>query len=118
MYARLRKKIGLNVLLCTVNAGLLAQAPPQYKVDAAWPGHLPNNWILGHVEGIVVDKQDHIWVLHFTRSVPEDDAGLAQKPPLYECCISAPAVLEFDRDRKSTRLNSSHPLKSRMPSSA
>ena len=25
---------------------------------------------------------------------------------------------EFDRDRKSTRLNSSHPLSSRMPSSA
>ena len=96
MYARLRKRIRLIVLLSGVNAGLLAQAPPQYKVDAAWPGHLPNNWILGHVEGIVVDKQDHIWVLHFTRSVPEDDAGRAQKPPLYECCIPAPAVLEFD----------------------
>lgn len=86
-----------TALLLGVSVGLLqAQEAPHYKVDPAWPGSLPNNWILGHVEGIVVDKQDHVWVLHFTRSVPEDDAGLAQKPPLYECCIPAPAVLEFD----------------------
>jgi hypothetical protein len=82
----------------TIPVGSKAQDVPRYKVDASWPKELPNNWILGRVGGIAVDKEDHIWVLHSPNWVLKDEAGAAQKPPLSECCIPAPAVLEFDTE--------------------
>src|ERR1700680_84270 len=80
-----------------------AQDPPHYKVDASWPKEFPNNWILGRVGGIAVDKDDHIWVLQSPTFVLGDAAAAAQAPPLYECCRPAPAVLEFDSDGKVLR---------------
>jgi hypothetical protein len=76
---------------------VLAQGVPQYRFDPGWPKELPHNWILGHVEGIAVDKQDHIWLVHDPRSVPADDASAAQKPPTTFCCVAAPPVIELDR---------------------
>jgi hypothetical protein len=91
--------ISLSLLFClTVNA----QEPPRFKVDPFWPKDLPNNWMLGHAEETVVDKDDHIWVLHYAgpmdRRMDHLDMGLAQNPPISECCIPAPAVIEFDAD--------------------
>ncbi len=31
-------------------------AIPQFQVDALWPKALPNNWIIGQVAGIAVDR--------------------------------------------------------------
>lgn len=77
-------------------------AGPHYKVDPNWPKDLPHEWMFGHVEGVVVDKDDHVWVLDHTNTMdhPQDhsDMGLAQHPPLSECCIPAPQVIEFDSD--------------------
>jgi WD40 repeat protein len=89
---------GLVVLGLAILAPLAVQAQdvPRYKVDPSWPKELPNNWILGRVGGIAVDKNDHIWVLHSPSWVLKDEAGAAQNPPLSECCVPAPAVLEFD----------------------
>lgn len=85
-------------LAFSCSAALAAYAQvPVYNVDASWPKELPHNWIIGHVEQVVPDKDGHIWVLDFTGSLPPDDLGLAQKPPLSQCCIAAPEVLEFDR---------------------
>src|SRR6266446_5808928 len=75
-----------------------AQDAPRYKFDPTWPKELPKNWILGHVEGITVDKDDHIWVLHDPSSVPADDASSAQVPPTAACCVAAPPILEFDQE--------------------
>ncbi len=75
-----------------------AQAPPAYKVDASWPKQLPNNWIMGQVGGMAVDRQDHIWVLQRPGSNTKDDLGAAQNPPAAECCVSAPPVLVFDAE--------------------
>lgn len=83
---------------CFLPVAARAQQPPRYKFDPSWPKDLPNNWILGHVEGVSVDKDDHIWILNNVRSTPADDAGASQKPPLSECCTYAPAVLELDTD--------------------
>jgi hypothetical protein len=95
-----RAKLTVNffalILGCSLCSAIHAQNSVRYHVDPSWPKQLPNNWILGHVESVIVDKDDHIWVLHFTGSIPRDEAGLAQQPPLSECCIPAPAVLEFD----------------------
>ena len=69
---------------------------PSFHVDASWPQPLPNRWILGQVSGVAVDADDHIWVLQRPRSLSEDEAGAAAKPPQSKCCLPAPPVLEFD----------------------
>src|SRR5208283_3954810 len=68
-----------------------------------WPQELPNNWIMGQVAGIAVDGQDHIWVLQRPRSSTKDELGAAQTPPRNDCCVTTPAVLEFDTAGKLIR---------------
>jgi sugar lactone lactonase YvrE len=82
------------------------EAPPRFKVDPFWPKTLPNNWMLGHVEGIVVAADGNIWMLHHSSTmdhphhhskvIDHSDLGLAQDPPISECCLAAPEVIEFD----------------------
>jgi DNA-binding beta-propeller fold protein YncE len=85
---------------CIAAQGQSKTVVPHYKLDPDWPKELPNNWMFGHVESVVVDKDDHIWVLNHTNTMdrPQDhsDMGLAQNPPLSSCCIAAPQVMEFD----------------------
>lgn len=76
---------------------------PDYKVDASWPKQLPNNWIMGQVGGIAVDRHDNVWVLQRPRSNTVDELGAAQVPPRSECCIAAPAVLMFDKEGRVRR---------------
>jgi len=57
---------------------------------------LPNKWIIQGVPTMVTDKDDHIWVLNRPRDINPDENGAATKPPRTDCCIAAPAVLEFD----------------------
>jgi hypothetical protein len=93
----------LTIVMASIVALLpsaVAQQPLAYKVDPFWPGQLPNNWIVGHVESVLIDGSDHLWALHFTRSLNQDESGLAHKPALSECCTPAPAVLEFDSKGK------------------
>ncbi len=71
---------------------------PTFAVDASWPKPLPNNWILGQVGGITVDRQGHVWVIHRPRSLTDDEKGATLTPPRSKCCASAPPVLEFDTD--------------------
>lgn len=82
--------------LLLVGAGVLGQGAPEYVVDASWPRELPNDWILGQVSGIAVDGEDHVWIVHRPRSISESEAGAVQDPPLGECCVPAPSVLQFD----------------------
>jgi len=60
---------------------------PRFEVDPSWqwPPKLPNNWVVGIVTWVAVDRHDHLWVLHRPRQVPVE-----VKDP------AAPAVLEFD----------------------
>ena len=69
-----------------------------YQVDASWPKELPNNWILWNSTGLHVDADDHIWIINRPRQVSMADAGAAQTPPISECCIPAPSVVEFDSE--------------------
>ena len=53
--------------------------------------------------------------------VSEDDFGLMTYDPAFmntASCRSSITLIDGDKDRKSTRLNSSHSDRSRMPSSA
>jgi hypothetical protein len=85
------------ILLLIVSVLLQAQAVPTYKVDTSWPKQLPNKWIIGQVGGMAVDKDDHIWVYQRPRSNTVDELSAAQSPPIGECCVAAPSVLEFDK---------------------
>ena len=78
-------------------------SPPDYEVDAAWPKPLPNNWLIGQIGGLAVDKHDHIWVHQRPRSLTDDEKGAVPNPPARSaprsvCCKPAPSVMEFDAD--------------------
>jgi len=73
-----------------------AEGSPKYKYDSSWPKPLPNNWALGGITGMFVDQDDHIWVLNRPRDLDESNNYATLNPPAAECCIAAPAVLEFD----------------------
>jgi DNA-binding beta-propeller fold protein YncE len=70
---------------------------PQFQVDALWPKPLPNNWILGQVSGIRVDRFDHIWVVQRPGSLSKRELAAQQTPPQAKCCVAAPPVLVFDQ---------------------
>ena len=71
---------------------------PIYKVDPFWPKPLPHKWILQGIPVMVTDKDDHIWVVSRPRDANPDETGAASTPPRTDCCVPAPAVLEFDTD--------------------
>src|SRR5215471_16358255 len=87
-----------NILSSLCAAAIIAATPsgiaeslpkaPQFEVDVNWP-QIPNNWVLGEVTSIAVDRNDHIWVLHVPQSIPEAQRANA-----------APPVLEFDGSGK------------------
>jgi hypothetical protein len=60
--------------------------PPEFRVDPNWPT-LPDDWVLGEVTSISVDRNDDVWVLHVPQSIPEAQRANA-----------APPVLKFDSD--------------------
>src|SRR5437762_5939152 len=71
---------------------------PIYKVDPFWPKPLPNNWIIQGVPVMVTDRNDHIWVISRPRDINPDESGASTNPPRTDCCVAAPAVLEFDTE--------------------
>ena len=88
------------VLAALTSATVPAQAPrdvPRLEVDPFWPKPLPNNWILGQVSGVAVDKRGHVWIVQRPRSLSDRELGAQQKPPFSKCCVAAPPVLVFDQ---------------------
>ena len=90
---------------------------PDFEVDASWPKQLPDNWLIGQVGGIAVDRHDNIWILQRARTLTNDEAGATEafedatneegepidalgnpRPfgPIADCCLPAPAVMQFD----------------------
>ncbi len=84
--------------LCGLAGNVPAQeAPvPQFRPEPFWPNPLPENWILGQVSGIAVDRSDSIWLIHRPRTLLDDEKGAMAEPPKTRCCRAAPAVLKFD----------------------
>ena len=90
------------VIIALLAASVSARANdvPQFKVDPFWPKPLPENWILGQVSGLAVDKDDHIWIVHRPGTLVDDEKGALANPPATKCCKPAPAVLKLDADGK------------------
>lgn len=91
---------------------------PSFVADPAWPQHLPNNWLLGQVAGLYVDRHDNVWISNRPRTMTNDEAALDtadlasgknglgfDRPngPLADCCNAAPSVLAFDSSGKLLR---------------
>src|SRR5271169_3702419 len=93
--------LALCFLAVTLAPAALAQDKdmPVYKVDPFWPKMpLKNKWIIQGVPTMVTDKDDHIWVMNRPRDINPDESGAATNPPRTDCCVAAPAVLEFDTE--------------------
>jgi sugar lactone lactonase YvrE len=84
---------------------------PQFSVDPSWPKPLPNQWQIGQVAGISVDRDDNIWIVQRPRTLTSDERGAsnfepgvgpvldgAPRPqgPISDCCLPAPSVMQFD----------------------
>src|SRR5262245_29062767 len=80
-----------------------AEQLPIYEIDPTWPPTLPHDWILGDIRGLFVDDRDHLWVIHMPSSLTPQEIGAAVKPPIADCCMPAPPVLELDPDGKVLR---------------
>jgi hypothetical protein len=72
------------------------QQVPLFEPDPLWAQALPNKWVTGQVGGVAVDSHDNLWVFHRPDTIPDGEKAAALSPPQAECCIPAPAVLEFD----------------------
>src|ERR1044071_10506801 len=83
--------------IISAGVGPAAEAP-MFEVDPMWPKPLPNHWILGSTIGVGVDSRDHVFIIHRGDSTlnQRTEVGADAKPPLGECCRSAPPILEFD----------------------
>jgi DNA-binding beta-propeller fold protein YncE len=97
---------GLSIILAiwlAASASAQGNKPPRYEVDAAWPKPLPNNWLIGQVGGLAVDKHDHIWINQRPRTLTDDEKGAIPSLPTRTearsiCCKPAPSVMEFDSE--------------------
>jgi 6-phosphogluconolactonase (cycloisomerase 2 family) len=89
--------LSLAAALFAANAAF-ANDVPQFKPEPFWPKPLPENWILGQVSGIAVDRNDHIWLIHRPATLLDDEKGAMADPPQTKCCKAAPAVMKFDAE--------------------
>ena len=90
-----------TALLLAVLAGPIIHAAAvmaaRFEVDLTWPQPLPNHWILGAAIGVSVDAEDHVWIIHRPGSLEPGEIHATTKPPIAQCCVPAPPVLEFDQ---------------------
>ena len=76
---------------------------PMFEPDPLWSQALPNKWVTGQVGGVAIDAHDNLWVFHRPGTIPDGEKAASLSPPQAECCIPAPAVLEFDPNGKFLR---------------
>ena len=66
-------------------------------MDPSWPQlPLPNKWALGQLAGVAVDAADNIWILQRPGTLYPWEKAAAATPPVANCCVPAPAVIQFD----------------------
>jgi DNA-binding beta-propeller fold protein YncE len=94
--------VGCAVVLLerSVNAQAGRQQVPRFEPDPLWSQALPNKWVTGQVGGVAVDSHDNVWVFHREATIPDGEKAASLTPPQAECCLPAPAVLEFAPDGK------------------
>lgn len=76
------------------------QPAPKFKFDADWPKPFTNKWKLGGVTGLVVDKDDTVWVLNRISDLRDLELHAETNPPTAACCIAPPSVIHLDKAGK------------------
>jgi DNA-binding beta-propeller fold protein YncE len=104
--------LGVGVALVVATGGAVAllersmsaqasrQQAPLFEPDPLWSEALPHRWVTGQVGGVAVDSHDNVWVFHRAATIPDGEKAASLTPPQAECCIPAPAVLEFGPNGK------------------
>lgn len=92
------KLIAPGILVFGLALGAHAQSAPKYKFDPDWPKPLPNNWKLGGVTGLAVDKDDNVWVLDRPADLRDVELHAAKNPPTAECCTRPPSMIHIDKE--------------------
>src|SRR5256885_1569246 len=73
--------VGRHALALTA-APQVSRQVPIFEVDPTWP-RLPNNWVMGVVSAVAVDRHDNIWLLNRYRvGVPENMKDRVAPPVL------------------------------------
>ena len=81
--------LGLAMACLAIAAAPAAQSNvPRFELDPLFP-QLPAGRMLGDVSSVTVDSQNHVWLIHRPRTLPENQRASA-----------APPVLEFDASGK------------------
>jgi hypothetical protein len=89
--------LGLGQHALDARSRMAAVVAPVFEVDPLWPKPLPNHWVLGNVIGVGVDDRDHVFIVHRAEAFDSlTEIAAALTPPLSECCVPAPPVIEFD----------------------
>lgn len=89
---------GLVVLFLYVSQGAQELTAPKFKFDPDWPKPLPNQWKLGGVTGLAVDKDDNVWVLNRPNDLTDIELEAELNPPLADCCVRPPAMIHIDKN--------------------
>ena len=92
------KKTFLFVLALSVS--LLAQGgnAPKFKFDPDWPKFpLPNNWKMGGVTGLAVDKDDNVWVYDRPNDLRDMELKAELQPHIADCCTRPPSMIHIDK---------------------
>jgi DNA-binding beta-propeller fold protein YncE len=92
--------IPLSLAIFVLFAALGAQAPgiPRYKYDPDWPKPLPNNWKIGGITGLAVDRNDDVWVLNRPNDLTDIELHAELTPPAADCCVRPPSMIHFDKN--------------------
>jgi DNA-binding beta-propeller fold protein YncE len=98
MKRHLPAMIGVMVAI-VISATAQSVQVPIFEYDPTFPKPLPENWAIGAIGGLAVDRQDHIYVAQRPSSLRGNErfTGAGDTPPKAECCIPAPPILEFDQ---------------------
>jgi DNA-binding beta-propeller fold protein YncE len=95
------KTLAIAAAIAAAFVGATAQTVqvPIFEFDPTFPKPLPENWAIGAIGGIAVDRQDHVYVAQRPSSLRGNErfTGAADTPPKAECCMPAPPILEFDQ---------------------
>src|SRR5688572_26206177 len=90
--------LSLGMLAVYVALGAQAPAAPRYKFDPDWPKPLPNNWKMGGVTGLAVDRDDNVWVLNRPNDLTDIELHKELTPPLADCCVRPPSMIHIDKN--------------------
>ena len=101
------RRISMAALLLTAGVSLVTfgvtaridaqQGAPRYLFDPTWPKPLPNNWKMGGVTGLAVDKDDNVWVLNRPNDTTEAEDNASTNPPTAHCCVRPPTMIHISK---------------------